>query len=155
MKSLLKNHVVRLVAGNLAAVLLVLGLPTVVVLRTVGHWGWVTALVATLVCLHLALLGIEVAATGQPVPTKWNAAFFMPLPVLDASATVGLLQAGEFGWALFCLLLTATAAFVAVLTARKTWRRMTSPERMVVVAPLAQPTAKAVSVPEEDHASLY
>lgn len=155
MRNLLNNHVVRLIAGNLAAVLLVVGLPTVVVLRTVGQWDGVTSMVAALACVHVLILSVEVAATGQPVPRKWNAACFAVLPVLDAAATVSLLQAGQFGWAAVCLMMTAIAALVVVLIALRTWRRMRTQEQVVLVTRPAPTPTHSATVMEDEHPMVF
>lgn len=132
------NHIVRLAAGNLAVVILLIGLPAVVVLHTVGAWSTELAQLAALTGIHVLVLSSQVAMTGTPIPRKWNAAVFIMLPVLDAATTVSYIQAGEAGWSAAALLLTIFAVYVTVLMARE-WRTPRQESVTVPVARIATP----------------
>jgi hypothetical protein len=123
----MEHHIVRLAAGNLAALILLIGLPAVALTHAAGAWSTELAEMAALVGVHVLLLATQVATTGTPIPRKWIAAAFALLPVLDAMATLSNIEAGHAGWAAAGLLLTLFAAYVTVAMVRELWKSPSPP----------------------------
>lgn len=120
---ILKLQFVRFFAGNMAVALFVIFIPAVVIVWTVGAWADWVAILAILAAIHFGIIAVQIAVSGRWVPEKWNAVFFLPLPLIDAGQTVALYEQDLGGW-FIALLLTTYAVYVAVHIIMNQWRRL-------------------------------
>ncbi len=124
MRKYLNNSYVQLLAGHLAVLLLLIGLPSIIVLAASEVWTLAFAMLAVLVVVHVAILALQISANGRLIPENWNCVFFLPLPIFSAQYTVNMLETGLYPWAVLGFTLTAFGAMIVVLMVLNIWQKL-------------------------------
>ena len=123
MRKYLNNSYVKLLAGHLAILLLMIGLPSTIVLAATEVWTQSFAMLAVLAIVHVAILALQVSVSGRLIPENWNAAFFLPLPIFSAQYTVNMMETAQYPWAVLGFVLTAAGAMIVVLMIMNIWQK--------------------------------
>ncbi|WP_166828771.1 hypothetical protein [Thalassoroseus pseudoceratinae] len=149
MRKYLNNSYVKLMAGHLAVILLMIGLPLTIILAATEVWALPFAMLAVLSIVHVAILALQVSINGRLIPENWNCAFFLPLPIFSAQYTVNMAETGLYAWAVLGFLLTAASAMIVVLMVLNIWQKFKNPKRNSTVVAVKRVTSDS-QLPDEE-----
>lgn len=123
-----KHDLTKLICGNLATGLLMIGVPVLILLQAVGSLETHQASFLLVAGVVFSLLGLQVSRNGSLTPRKWLAAFFLPLPMVNSALAISTWRAGHVGWSIAFLLLATGTVFVVVQSALAIIRKVPSTE---------------------------